>query len=609
MVGAPSWVLPLTEDNFVGNCTYLADKVDRVQILCFEKDQVDQLLNPADVARLVQLQRQTGLEYTVHLPSDLELLNPADTTAQLTSKLATLVRIVALSAALKPSAFILHLDLPEDCTLDFAPGDLVTRILSELTRLWPEAPGLVCLENTNWDLTLAAEELKTSGFGVCADFGHLHHQGHSLPCFLEVLGPLVREVHLHGFNALKDHQALADLPANDLVPIRNFVQSHRPSVTIENFQAARLEQSLETLATWFPNLKGDLTMLATTLNAIHPLDETLTAAAWDKMNYKTKPQGSLGRLEAAAVRLCRMQGTLSPSVARKSLVVFAGDHGVAREGVSAFPAEVTPQMVLNFLRGGAAINVLCRQHDIGLWVADVGVDAEFEPHPRLIQAKVRRGTRNFLKEPALTRDEAKAALEAGIRVFQNQVAPDRPQLVAVGEMGIGNTTAASALIAVLCRTPASLVTGRGTGIDDATLRRKVEVIEKALALHQPNPDDALDTLTKVGGLEIAGIAGFILGAAAARVPVVVDGLISTAGALVAARLSPAVREWLFSGHRSVEKGQAIALEALELEPLVDLGLRLGEGTGAALAMGLLDSAARLMVEMASFADAAVTNRD
>lgn len=252
VVGAPSWVLPLTEDNFVGNCAFLADKVDRVQILCFEKDHVDELLNPTDVQRLAQLGRAAGVKFSVHLPSDLALLNPADTGAQRGSKLALVAHIAALTAPLEPDCFILHFDLPEGRALDFAPGPVAATVLAELTSLWPQAPGRVCLENTGWDLTLAEGELKASGFGVCADFGHLYHQGHSVVSFLERLGPLVREVHLHGFNSLMDHQALGELPPGFREVLRPFLQARQPSVTIENFQAARLEESLEVLATWFP---------------------------------------------------------------------------------------------------------------------------------------------------------------------------------------------------------------------------------------------------------------------------------------------------------------------------------------------------------------------
>jgi nicotinate-nucleotide--dimethylbenzimidazole phosphoribosyltransferase len=348
--------------------------------------------------------------------------------------------------------------------------------------------------------------------------------------------------------------------------------------------------------------------LEQTIASVRLPDPGLREAARHKMDFKTKPLGSLGRLEDAAVRLCQMQNSLEPALARRSLVVFAGDHGVAAAGVSAFPAEVTPQMVHNFLAGGAAINVLCRQQGISLRVADLGVNADFAPHPQLIDAKVRRGTRNFLVEPALTREETRQALEMGIMVFERHIAAGHPDIVAMGEMGIGNSSSAAALIAAVCGRTAAEVTGRGTGLDDAGLARKQAAVARALDLHRPDPANGLDLLSKVGGLEIAGMAGFALAAAAAGVPVVLDGLISTAAGLVAAVLCPAVSHWFFSGHRSVEIGQAIALERLGLVPLIDLDLRLGEGTGAALAINILDAACRIMVEMASFESAGVSGK-
>lgn len=349
--------------------------------------------------------------------------------------------------------------------------------------------------------------------------------------------------------------------------------------------------------------------LTQTIAAIRPLEMSLNTAARNRIDNKTKPQGSLGRLEDVAVRMSLIQKNLKPAIKNKSLVVFAADHGVAMEGVSAFPAEVTNQMVLNFLAGGAAINVLCRQQDIKLRVADMGVNADFAPHPLLIDAKVRKGSRNFLKEPALTREELTKALENGIKVWENQVATDKPDIVAVGEMGIGNTSSASAIIACATGNAPEAVTGRGTGIDDAHLQHKIDVIREALLLHRPNPVNGMDILSAVGGLEIAGMTGFMLAAAATGTPVVLDGLIATAAGLAAALIQPAIKDYLFSGHRSVEKGQIAALEYLGLIPLVDLGFRLGEGTGAALAIHIIDAACRIMSEMASFEDAGVSNRE
>ncbi|MBC7775072.1 MAG: nicotinate-nucleotide--dimethylbenzimidazole phosphoribosyltransferase [Phycisphaerae bacterium] len=344
--------------------------------------------------------------------------------------------------------------------------------------------------------------------------------------------------------------------------------------------------------------------LKDTIAAIKPLDRSTEAIIRAAMDNKSKPRGSLGRLEEVGIRMSMMQGSLKPRTQPASLVVFAADHGVAAEGVSAFPAEVTPQMVLNFLGGGAAINVLCRMQNIRLRIADMGVNFDFAPHPDLLDLKVRKGSRNMLQEAAMTHEETLQALENGIRAW-NIVAGDSPAIVAVGEMGIGNSTAAAAIIAAATGRDAAEVSGRGTGIDDAGLAHKVAVIRSALALHKPDPRDGLEILRSVGGLEIAGIAGFVLGAAAAQIPIILDGLIATSGGLIAALLCPATTDWLFSGHRSVEKGQAFALDLMGLEPLLDLGLRLGEGTGAALALTCIDAGCRIMTEMASFADAGV----
>jgi nicotinate-nucleotide--dimethylbenzimidazole phosphoribosyltransferase len=288
--------------------------------------------------------------------------------------------------------------------------------------------------------------------------------------------------------------------------------------------------------------------------------------------------------------------------------VFAADHGIAREGVSAFPAEVTPQMVLNFLAGGAAINVLCRHEGISLRVVDMGVDYDFSPRSGLIDKKIRKGTRNFLQEEALTAEEAKAALEAGMEVFRENILPGAPELTAVGEMGIGNTTSASAIIAAVTGKDPCEVTGRGTGIDEARWKHKVGLIEKALARHKPNPADGIDLLRKIGGLEIAGMAGFILASVSQGVPVVLDGLIATAGALIAWVFRPAIEGYLFAGHYSVEQGQKHALAKMRLTPILDLGLRLGEGTGAALAMNIVDASCKVMCEMASFEKAGITHQ-
>jgi nicotinate-nucleotide--dimethylbenzimidazole phosphoribosyltransferase len=341
---------------------------------------------------------------------------------------------------------------------------------------------------------------------------------------------------------------------------------------------------------------------------IPPLDEGLRPAAQQKIDAKTKPLGALGTLESLAVQLALIQQRLNPRLDRKAVFVFAGDHGVAAEGVSAFPAEVTLQMVANFLAGGAAINVLCRHHDIDLHVVDIGVNADFEDHPALIRKKIRRGTRNFAQGPAMSSGEAVAAVEAGMAVIAEQSTRQRIDIVGLGEMGIANTTSAAAIISAVTGIDPADATGRGTGIDDAVLAHKTDVIARALALHRPDPSDGLALLQAVGGFEIAGIAGAALAAAAAGTAVVLDGVISTAGGLVAACLEPKVCGYLISGHRSVEPAQQAALDHLGLTPVVDYKMRLGEGTGAAMTIDVADAACRIMREMASFDEAGVSER-
>lgn len=344
-----------------------------------------------------------------------------------------------------------------------------------------------------------------------------------------------------------------------------------------------------------------------TLPAIPPLDLQAAAAARARQDSLTKPPGSLGRLEGLAAQLAAITGHVQPPVARKAVIVMAGDHGVAQAGVSAYPSAVTPQMVLNFIGGGAAINVLARQAGARVIVVDVGVAADFADHPGLVKRKVAPGTANMLSGPAMSRAQAEAALQVGLDVVAGEIAQGL-DVVATGDMGIGNTTPSSAIVAALTGAPVALVTGRGTGLDDAGLARKVAAIQQALETNRPDPQDALDVLAKVGGLEIAGLAGVMLGAAAQRIPVVIDGFISGAAALVAASLAPAVTNFLIAAHRSVEIGHRVLLAQLGLEPLFDLELRLGEGTGAALAFHLVEAAARIQREMATFAEAGVSTR-
>jgi nicotinate-nucleotide--dimethylbenzimidazole phosphoribosyltransferase len=348
-----------------------------------------------------------------------------------------------------------------------------------------------------------------------------------------------------------------------------------------------------------------MSLLSETIARIAPPDADIARRTQELLDQKTKPRRSLGRLEDLACRIAAARGIPVPELPRKAVVVMAGDHGVAAEGVSAYPQEVTYQMVLNFVRGGAAINVLARHVDAEIVVVDMGVKEPVRA-PMVRSARIGPGTRNLAREAAMSCEQAVAALEAGIALSAELV--DRGvTLLAIGEMGIGNTTPASALTAAFTGCAPREVTGRGTGIDDAALDRKVEVIERALALHRPDPSDPLAVLAALGGFEIAGMAGVVLGGAARRVPVVVDGFISGSAALAAVRLAPAVAGYLVASHRSVEVGHRKVLEALGALPLLDLDLRLGEGTGAVLSMGLVEASLRILREMATFASAGVSD--
>lgn len=343
------------------------------------------------------------------------------------------------------------------------------------------------------------------------------------------------------------------------------------------------------------------------IKQIQPLDEVAMQAARERQNMLTKPQGSLGRLEELSIQLAGMTANPFPSVKRKAVIVMAADHGVALEGVSAYPPEVTPQMVLNFLRGGAAINVLARQAGARVTVVDVGVAADFDSAPGLIQRKVMPGTQNLAAGPAMKRAEAEQALQVGVDIFNEEYARGL-DIVATGDMGIGNTTPSAAIASVMTGLPVAQITGRGTGVDDAGLAHKIEIIEQALRVNQPDANDALDVLRKVGGLEIAGLAGVMIAAASRRVPVVVDGFISTAAAMIAVGLAPSVRDYLISAHQSVEIGHQAMLKHLKLKPVLDLDLRLGEGTGAALAFHLLEASTKILREMATFGEAGVSEK-
>lgn len=348
--------------------------------------------------------------------------------------------------------------------------------------------------------------------------------------------------------------------------------------------------------------------LGAIIDRIEPLDERAQEAARQRQERLTKPQGSLGRLEELSIQLAGIQGNPLPSITHKVIITMAGDHGVAAEGVSAYPQEVTPQMVYNFLYGGAAINVLARHVGARVVVVDMGVATELERHPDLIVHKVALGTGNIVRGPAMTREQAVQAILAGVEVVEAQIAQGL-DIVGTGDMGIANTTPSAAIAAALIGGEPARFVGRGTGVDDEGLARKIRAVERALEVNRPAPKDALGVLAKVGGYEIGGIAGVILGAAANRRAVVVDGFISTAAAMIAVGLAPAARPYLIAAHRSQETGHAQMLGWLGVKPLLDLDMRLGEGTGAAIAISLAEAACKILHEMATFDEAGVSEKE
>jgi nicotinate-nucleotide--dimethylbenzimidazole phosphoribosyltransferase len=345
-----------------------------------------------------------------------------------------------------------------------------------------------------------------------------------------------------------------------------------------------------------------------TIDRIHQPDPRLLAQAQARIDRLTKPIGSLGRLEELAARYVMITGETKPKVPKGAVFTFAADHGVTVEGVSAYPSAVTPQMVLNFLRGGAGVNVLARHVGVEVRVVDIGVAFDFEAASGLIHRKVMSGTNNLLMEPAMSPVQAEQAIQVGIELAA-EAAQQGIGLIGTGEMGIGNTTASSAIAAVITRQPVSEVTGRGTGIDDASHARKIDVIQRALDLHRLDSTNVVEVLAKVGGLEIGGLAGLMLGSAAARIPVVLDGFIAGAAALIAVGLQPRCKDYLIASHRSVERGHQAILDQLRLKPLFDLDLRLGEGTGACLGMSLVFAAIKILTEMATFDEAGVSERN
>jgi nicotinate-nucleotide--dimethylbenzimidazole phosphoribosyltransferase len=347
------------------------------------------------------------------------------------------------------------------------------------------------------------------------------------------------------------------------------------------------------------------TSLDTILKEIKPLDSSAMAAAQSRQSSLTKPHGSLGRLEELSTQIAGIKGQVKPKLEHKTIITMAADHGVVAETVSLYPQEVTRQMVLNFLKGGAAINVLAGQIGARVIVVDMGVKGGFQPLPGLLCKMIDFGTKNMAHGPAMTRQQAIDAIEAGIQVVEAEMAK-RLDIIGTGDMGIGNTTASSAIFAALSGKSPKKITGRGTGIGDRQLAHKIKVIEKALSVNKPNSKDPIDVLAKVGGFEIGGLVGVILAGAAYRMPVVIDGFISGAAALIATGLSPQAKDYLIAAHLSAEAGHDLLLQFLGLKPLFNLNMRLGEGTGAVLGIFLAEAAVGTLSQMATFAEAGVS---
>ncbi len=343
------------------------------------------------------------------------------------------------------------------------------------------------------------------------------------------------------------------------------------------------------------------------LAAIQPASKEWEDKAWERLRSQIRPRGSLGLLESMAAKLAAMRETLQPSCDKKLIFTMAGDHGVAEEGVSAYPQEVTPQMVYSFTQGWGSISTLAKHAGAEARVVDCGVAADLPPEWPVIHRKVANGTRNMTKGPAMTRDEAERAILLGANLVRDAAAREKFDLFGTGDMGIANTTPSTAIVAAFSGKPVAQLTGRGTGIDDAGLKIKTAAIEKALEVNRPDPNDPMDVLAKVGGLEIAALGGAVLGAATLKLPVICDGFIATAGALIACRLAPSARDYLFVSHRSYEIGHSTMVDLLDLRPILDLEMRLGEGTGAALAMHIVEAAAKVLRDVKTFAEAGVTD--
>jgi nicotinate-nucleotide--dimethylbenzimidazole phosphoribosyltransferase len=343
------------------------------------------------------------------------------------------------------------------------------------------------------------------------------------------------------------------------------------------------------------------------ISQIKPLDEGAMEKARKRQDSLTKPQGSFGFLEELSIRIAGIKGDPLPKIEEKVIITMAGDHGVTEEGVSAYPKEVTPQMVLNFLGGGAGINVIARHVGARVVVADMGVAGDIPAHPDLISKKIAPGTKNMTKGPAMTRKEAEQAILTGIEIAEREIEKGA-DIIGTGDMGIGNTTPSSAIAAAITGAEVRDLTGRGTGINDEALENKIKIIKKAIEVNRPDQNDPLDVLSKVGGFEIGGLAGVILAGANNRVPVVIDGFISGAAALIAAEMAPLAKDYIIASHESVEAGHKIMLEHMGLRPALDLDLRLGEGTGAALGITLAEASVKILSEMATFEEASVSNK-
>ena len=349
-------------------------------------------------------------------------------------------------------------------------------------------------------------------------------------------------------------------------------------------------------------------LLTKTIEAITPPDKAAMDAARARQDTLTKPAGSLGRLEEISIQIAGIQGKPRPTIEKKAVITMAGDHGVVAEKVGNWPQEVTAQMVANFLRGGAGINVLARQAGARIVFVDMGIASDLKAHPQLIVRKIDHGTANICRGPAMTEAQAVDALEAGIDIVNIEVKKGL-DIVGTGDMGIGNTTASSAIFAVMTGLPPEKVTGRGTGLTDEQLIHKTDCIRRALERNKPDKTRPIEVLAKVGGFEIGSLAGVMLGAAARRIPVVIDGFISGAAALIAMGLAPQIKDYLIAGHVSAEAGHAAMLKYMGLKPLLSLDMRLGEGTGAALGIAIAEAAVRTLNEMATFAEAGVSEGD